>query len=144
MIDDTNAIGMFGSGRMLVHDGRGRYGTYLHAEGDQCWQPWDNTLRAIQRWLWIGTAEVRDWQSSLARAAPIEIDGTLTTRSVHEAIAQARQTAEQLAGPDRAKRRGNIAVATRLESVGRLEAVADALQGQLPDDWYMLATVVCG
>ncbi len=87
LLDDKNAIGMFGCGSVLVHDGRGQYGTYLHAEGDRSWQPWDDTLRRYSGWLWIGTAEdpplaIQSWQQRL----PIELPATLTTRGVHEAI----------------------------------------------------------
>ncbi len=139
VVDDKNGIGMFGCGSVLVHDGRGQYGTYLHAEGDRSWEPWDDTRRRYCGWLWIGTADdpreaIQSWQQRL----PIELPATLTTQSVHAAIETAQQNTEQLAQSDRQAQRWNVAVATRLESAGRLESVHDALQGKLPTDWHML------
>ena len=139
LLDDKNAIGMFGCGSVLVHDGRGQYGTYLHAEGDRSWQPWDDTLRRYSGWLWIGTAEdpplaIQSWQQRL----PIELPATLTTRGVHEAIETARTKALQLTASDRATQCWNVAVATRMEAAGRLESVPGALQGTLPSDWHLL------
>ncbi len=139
LVDGSNAIGMFGCGTVLVHDGRGHYGTYLHAEGDRSWQPWDDTVRRYSGWLWIGCADspqqaIAHWQQQL----PLQLPGTVTTQRVHDAIANSRRDAEQLADAARAAQRWNIAVASRLERGGRAEAALDALAGKLPDDWQVL------
>jgi len=38
--DGRNAIAMLRAGRMLFHDGRGGYGTYLHARSTKAWGGW--------------------------------------------------------------------------------------------------------
>ncbi len=139
LVDDRNAIGMFGDGCVLVHDGRGQYGTYLHAEGDRSWQPWEETQRRYSAWIWVGSAdepqqEVAAWQQKL----PLVLPATLTTQGVRVAIEQASDKAQQLSGQEQAAQRWRVAVANRLEAIGSLKAIDDALQGKVPADWHVL------
>ncbi|MDQ3815583.1 MAG: hypothetical protein M3347_16835, partial [Armatimonadota bacterium] len=56
LIEGADAVAMFG-GPSLIYDGRGEYGTYLHFAQPQPWQGWNQTTRAMDAWLWIGTQD---------------------------------------------------------------------------------------
>jgi len=43
--EGANAIAMLRAGRMLLYDGRGGHGAYLHAHGNQAWAGWNKLAR---------------------------------------------------------------------------------------------------
>ena len=140
VIEGQDAIGMFGCGPVLVHDGRGQYGTYLHAAGDRSWQAWNGTRRSYSGWLWIGTDEapqeaIRAWQQRF----PLEVPAVLTLEGVHQQIEAARYRVAQLPTADGAVERWRVAMACRLETEGRFDDALAALQGAVPADWTILA-----
>ena len=55
MHDGRNAVAVLRSGEMMIYDGKGGYGPYLHAHGSLAWQPWSGTERRLAAWLWIGS-----------------------------------------------------------------------------------------
>jgi hypothetical protein len=76
--NDRNAIGMFGSGRILVYDGRGGYGTYLHASGDLAWQTWPDTRGIIPVGCGWGLKKklmesISDWQAFPPDRVPVVV-----------------------------------------------------------------------
>ena len=130
---------MFGCGRVLVYDGRGGYGTYLHADGDRAWQPWEDAERTFSAWLWIGTHDqpataIRSWQQQ----APAMTAAVLSPEPVHRAILAARQTVPNNEAARTVHAR-QVAWATRLEMAGRFDEALAALSGSLPAAWKSLS-----
>jgi hypothetical protein len=137
--DQRNGIGMFGGGRVVIYDGRGGYGTYLHADADRAWQPWEDMERTYSAWLWVGTDEqpatvLRSWQQRI----PATVSAVLSPESVHRAIAAAGEDTPQY-DAGRGERAQHVAWATRLEMAGRFDDALAALAGTLPADWKRLS-----
>ncbi len=138
IVDQGHGIGMFGCGRVLVYDGRGGYGTYLHADGDRAWHPWHDRQRTYSAWLWLGTdkqpgSAIRSWQERF----PGTVTAVLSPEPVHRAIAAARASLRD--GAETADAARHVAWAARLEMAGRFDAALAVLQGHLPDDWKYLS-----
>jgi hypothetical protein len=137
--NDRNAIGMFGSGRILVYDGRGGYGTYLHASGDLAWQTWPDTRRDDSGWLWLGPQEelmesISDWQAFPPDRVPVVV----TRRHVREQLEAAREQAEAAGEMDRL-RYWELTLAEQLEGQGRFDESLAMLEGNPPDHWKIIA-----
>jgi hypothetical protein len=140
VLDGENGIGMFGCGAVLVHDGRGSYGTYLHADGDRAWQPWEDRQRSHAAWLWVGTDKSpAATMRSLQRQLPRQVEAVVSPERIHRAITAARQAAESARGDARAQQLRQVAWAARLEAGGRFSEALAALAGTLPADWRTLA-----
>jgi hypothetical protein len=126
LIDGRNAIAFLRSGQALFHDGRGGYGTYLHAHGDAAWQGWQTTETQFSAWLLVGAfnepvAAVRSFLSQL----PTDAQVIVTLPEVRDAIAKAKGWHRFLA--------------ERLEAVGRFDEAVQISAGKVPKNW-LLAT----
>ncbi len=134
VMSEHDAIAMFGCGRVLVHDGRGQYGTYLHAAGDRSWENWQDTHHKFSGWLWLGdAAQISDAIEFWRQQMPRMTQGSLTDSQTHEAIANARHEASQLPQGEHPVYAWRAAMARRLEAEGRPEQAMKTLGGQVPD-----------
>jgi hypothetical protein len=126
LVDERNAIAMFDCGQIIFHDGRGGYGTYLHAHGDRAWRPWSGTRTQLSAWLWIGAADepVRGIQASVT-ASPSAANVIATTAGVQEALQSGDLRKDAWRG----------AMARQLEAAGRLKEALDVAQGRLLSKW---------
>ncbi len=132
LLDGQNAIGMWAQ-PLIIHDGRGAYGTYLHST----WQSWDSTHLQVSTWLWIGSANdpvqaIR--QASRQYGHPVT--SVVTTPALHQRIEAFRQKALGLPGRERQRRLWTLALAERLEAQGRFSDVERMLAGNLPEGWF--------
>lgn len=132
LTDGQNAIGMWGQ-PLLVHDGRGAYGTYLHST----WQSWESTNLQVSTWLWIGSASdpastVRMAAQHYGRAVAI----LLTTPQLQQHLELLRQKASRQQGRQRQKTLWTAALAERLIAQGRLSDATRLLNGLLPARWH--------
>ncbi|MHB8901863.1 MAG: DUF6259 domain-containing protein, partial [Thermoguttaceae bacterium] len=139
LLDGRNAIGMLRSGRLMIHDGRGSYGTYLHASSDVAWSEFAGTERRLAAWLWIGS----DDQPASAIAAatkslPTETRLAVTVRGVSDRLAEARGTVEKAGGDEARRAWWHLAAAEQMEAQGRFQETLDALEGRLPADMVSL------
>jgi hypothetical protein len=92
--DGNDAIGMLRGGRLMFYDGRGGYGTYLHAASDQAWQGWSGRPKTFSAWMWIGQSD--DPVASVRRclrSLPTEAHILATPPVLHGRIATARKGA---------------------------------------------------
>ncbi len=140
MHDGRNAVAVLRSGEMLIYDGKGGYGPYLHAHGSLAWTPWSGTERRLSAWLWIGSDD--DPLQSIGQAAerlPTQARVTVTVGRVHKRLEQARADVERLTGDAQRQARRQLAVAERLESRGRFQESLDAVDGKLPRPLHMLS-----
>ncbi len=124
LLDPPHAIAVLRSGQALFHDGRGGYGTYLHAHGDRAWQGWQTTEQTLLAWLFVGSAEnpvatIRHFLHQL----PTDAQVTVTLPEVHREIVKAK-------GWQRA-------LAERLEAQGRLEEAVQFARGKIPTNWHL-------
>jgi hypothetical protein len=124
LIDGRNAIAFLQSGQALFHDGRGGYGTYLHAHGDAAWQGWQTTETQFSAWLLVGAfnepvAAVRSFLSQL----PTDAQVIVTLPEVRDAIAKAKGWHRFLA--------------ERLEAVGRFDEAVQISAGKVPKNWLL-------
>lgn len=125
LIDGRNAIAFLRAGQVLFHDGRGGYGTYLHAHGDTTWQGWRTTERQFSAWLFLGRAddpiaEIRRWQHRL----PTDAEVTVTLPEVRSAVAKAKGW--------------HRVMAKRLEKWGQFDEAVQVAQGKMPDKWLVV------
>ena len=140
MHDGRNAVAALRAGQMLVYDGKGGYGPYLHAHGSLAWTPFSGSQRQLSAWLWIGSGDdplhrVRQAAAQLPTPARV----TVTVGRVQARLAQARAALDDLAGDTQRSARMQLAVAERLESMGRFRESLDAVEAKLPERFRMLA-----
>jgi len=132
LVDGPNTIGMFQSGRVLIHDGRGAYGTYLHAFGNLAWQGFAGIERRQAAWLWIGCSDAPKKELETAdQSVPSAARAQVTVGRVHRQLAAARQ--------DTAAPWQHVAAAEQLETQGRFQDALDAIAGRMPDGWISFA-----
>jgi hypothetical protein len=126
LVEGRDAIAMFDCGRLIFHDGRGGYGTYLHAHSDRAWSGWSKARTRFSAWLWIGSADkpAQEIQALITQSPAAEV--VVTTADVRNAISSAGDQ-------DDAKWRS--AMARQLEAAGRLEQAVDIAQGRHPSNW---------
>ncbi|GIV16122.1 MAG: hypothetical protein KatS3mg022_1557 [Armatimonadota bacterium] len=132
LLNEQNAIGMWGQ-PLIIHDGRGAYGTYLHST----WQGWDTTGLQVSTWLWVGTAEnpvnaVR--QASQTYGLPVST--VITTPALRQRIEAFRQKASSLRGRARQSSLWVAALAERREAQGDFAGAERMLSGQMPAGWH--------
>ncbi len=136
LVDGRSAVGMLRSGRLMIHDGRGAYGTYLHAFSTLAWSGFAGTERDLAAWLWIGcdddpAAAIRDTADSL----PTDANVTVTVDKVADRLVE---TANQIDRMDREAMARTawwqLAAAEQLEAQGCFREALHAIDGQLPDD----------
>ena len=140
LLDEPNAIGMLRSGNLLIYDGRGGYGTYLHAFGSLAWAGFSETQRTLAAWLWIGCAD--DPASAVAKAAevlPTDAHISITVESVDNRLAEKEKQIEQLDANAARSAWWQFSAASQLEAQGRYGEAVAALEGQLPKEWISLA-----
>jgi len=140
MHDGRHAVAVLRSGQMMIYDGKGGYGPYLHAHGSLAWQSWGGTERRLAAWLWIGDDDQP--LQAIQRAAerlPTQATVTVTVGRVRTRLQQARAGVDKLAGDGQRQARLQLAVAERLESQGRFQEALDAADGQLPPQLQMLS-----
>lgn len=123
LLDGPHAIAVL-SGDVLFHDGRGGYGTYLHAGGSLAWQEWRERERRFAAWLWVGAQEepipaLREAVEGL----PTSAHALVTTPALERALEALRASKEPEAG-------WKAAVAERLLAQGRFEEAWRWAQGQ--------------
>ncbi|MAE61954.1 MAG: hypothetical protein CMJ49_11440, partial [Planctomycetaceae bacterium] len=129
--DENGAIAMLRAGHMLIYDGRGGYGTYLHAHANKAWAGSNQTHRDTSAWLWIGPSDQpeRDVAAALdhlpagadVRVYPTDLLMKLSTAHNDPSI-----TARQ-----------RVLAQSRLEA-GALDDARLLLQGAEPDTWSTL------
>lgn len=127
LIEGHDAIAMFDCGGLIFHDGRGGYGTYLHAHGDRAWSGWSKARTRFSACLWIGSADqpVKEIRA-LIDQAPAAANVLVTTADVRNAINSAG---------NRNIGKWREAMARQLEAAGRLEQAVDIAQGRLLSSW---------
>jgi len=128
LIDGGNVIAVLRSGQALFHDGRGGYGTYLHAHGDAAWQDWQTTERKFSAWLLVGAfddpiAQIR----SLLHQLPMDAKVIVTLPEVRSKIVGAH---------------GNVpawflTIAEKLEAQGRFDEAVKFARGKTPVNWML-------
>lgn len=141
LADGENAIGMFRAERILVYDGRGGHGTYLHAFGNAAWSSFSGTRRDLSAWLWIGSdkdplAAIR----SAAEAAPTDARVTVAVGRVNRRLAELRDQLATLGGQPRRQAWWRLAAAEQLQARGRFQDALDAADGRLPANWASLVS----
>lgn len=140
MHDGRNAVGVLRSGEMLIYDGKGGYGPYLHAHGSLAWTPWSSLERRLSAWLWIGSGDNPLQRiPQAAERLPTRASVTVTVGGVQTRVEQARVELEKLAGEAQRQARQRLAVAERLVSQGRFQESLNALEGKLPEQLHLLS-----
>lgn len=110
-------IGMTCAGQILLYDGGP--GTYIQAHGDQAWQPWSETTKAIAGWLYWS-----DQEGAIAKLQQIKEPPAGGRVSVTTADLEAR-----LAAARNARAPWQTAVAERLVRGGRFQEAVALLDG---------------
>ena len=139
LLDGNNAIGMLRSGRLIIHDGQGAYGTYLHAHGSLAWQGFAGTERQLAAWLWIGCDD--DPASAIRQAAErLPTDGhvAVTVSSVQKRLADTKKQIDNLNAEAVRDAWWQLATAEQLEAQGRYQEALAATEGRLPEHWISL------
>lgn len=140
MHDDRHAIALLHSGQMMIYDGRGGYGPYLHAHGSLAWTPWNSTERRLAAWLWIGSSDnLPQTIGTTAAVLPTPARVTATVGPVRTRLEQARTALENLANDAQREARLQLAAAERLEEQGRFHEAIEAAAGRLPEQFCLLA-----
>jgi hypothetical protein len=132
LVNGQNAIGMWGQ-PLIIHDGRGAYGTYLHST----WQSWDSTTLQVSTWLWLGSAT--DPVNAVRQASQsfgIPVATVVTTPALRQRIESSRQKASSLRGRQRQMSLWTAALAERLEAQGDFAGAEKMLSGQTPPGWH--------
>ena len=132
--DGRSAVAMLRAGRMLFHDGRGAYGTYLHAHSSRAWQGWKDTEASFSAWLWVGSAEdpvaaVRRAARHLPAAASVE---AVPARLVERLAALRREPAGKSLSPSQRMRLHGLLVAENHVRQGAWSVAEDILAGRRP------------
>ncbi|MGD8500529.1 MAG: DUF6259 domain-containing protein, partial [Phycisphaerales bacterium] len=129
LVDGTDVIAMFGCDRLIFHDGRGGYGTYLHAHGDRAWKPWSDTRAQFSAWFWIGSSnDAIENVQALVNQSPAAANIIVTTADVRTAVEAAEEQPDQ---------KWRSAMAQQLEAAGRLGQAVDVAQGRLLPNWIL-------
>lgn len=82
LVAGDRAIAVLDAGRVIFHDGRGAYGTYLHARGAAAWEGWGDEKRITSAWLWLGSSPnvidtLRAAADDVPRVARMAVSSTL-------------------------------------------------------------------
>ncbi len=132
LLNEQNAIGMWGQ-PLLIHDGRGAYGTYLHST----WQSWESTALQVSTWLWVGTA--KDPVNAVRQASQtygLPAFTVLTTPALRQRIEAFRQKASSLRGRERQTLLWAAALAERREAQGDFVGAERMLSRPVPPGWH--------
>lgn len=139
LLDKTDGIAILEGGQVLFHDGRGGYGTYLHAHSDAAWRPWKEKERAFSAWLWIGAAEnPLEEVSAASMKLPGVQRGRVSVSRVRARLKGARKKATEMTGRRRHEARFQLALAGQLEGEGRFDEALRVLEGKPLEGWTAL------
>ncbi len=136
LVDGSDAIAVLDGGRLIFHDGRGSYGTYLHAHGTAAWQGWRDTHREFAAWLWVGSSPDA---VAAVRTATVEIHPIDSAVASTEDVRRCIETALGARASTNDDARWRAALAAKLEAAGRFDAALDALAGGSPPGWTSIA-----
>ncbi|MCH5373884.1 MAG: hypothetical protein JJ992_07910, partial [Planctomycetes bacterium] len=130
MFDDRNGIAIGAAGDVLVYDGKGGYGPYLHARGSLAWSGWDGQTRTTDAWLWLGSgqdpvAAAGDALDQIPSSRPLVV----TVESVRSRLNDFRSRSANSPAAERWK----IALADQLEAAGRWAEALQLARGELPN-----------
>ena len=139
--DGTNAIGMFHGGPFLVYDGRGGYGSYLHAHSDLAWTEFGGTRREVAAWLWMGSGEkaLEAIRAASSRPASSAIPVTVTIGSLRRTLRESRARAARTGRAAPREDVWRLSAAEQLERRGRYRDALGAADGRFPSDWVSLS-----
>jgi len=130
LVDGSNVIAMFDCGGLTFHDGRGGYGTYLHAHGDRAWKPWSNTQARFAAWLWIGS------DNDAIESVRLLANQSLTAANIIVTTTDVRAAVE--AGEEQPENQWRNTIAQQLEAAGRLEQAIEVAQGRILPNWILV------
>ncbi len=124
LIDGRNVIAVLRSGQALFHDGRGGYGTYLHAHGDSAWVEWRDREQQFSGWLLVGSFdEPIPFVRSMLYQLPTDAKAIVTLSEVRNAIVKAKGW--------------HRALAEKLEAQGRFNEALQFAKGKIPNNWLI-------
>ena len=136
---ENDMIAMLRAGRVLTYDGKGGYGSYLHARGSQAWTEWDGSARETSGWLWIGAT---DKPAETLRAAARQLPtGSQVRVTVDSVLARLEAAAREFAALDPARRQQawwRAKGARQLEAQGRFEDAVQTAGGKMPAAWTVV------
>ncbi len=134
--DGKNAIAVVGSGNVLVYDGLGGYGSYLHARPGLAWSHYGGTSRRVDAWLCITSDDNPSTAVEAAgRDVPELSQVIISVESVQRRLESVR--AKAVASPDEFWWRA--AMLDTLQRRGQFEAAVAAAEGPLPEGWHALS-----
>ncbi len=133
--DGENAIGVVGSGNVLVYDGRGGYGSYLHARPGLAWSSFEGTSRRVSAWLCIVSNDDPAAVKALGQDVPEPTQAIVSVESVQRRLESVRAKAAE--SPDEAWWRA--AMLDMLQRRGQFEAAVAIAEGPLPEGWHVLS-----
>ncbi|MCS7224960.1 MAG: DUF6259 domain-containing protein [Armatimonadetes bacterium] len=125
-VNGPSILALLRGGQPLFHDGHGAYGTYLHAFGDQAWQPTSATMKRWAAWLLAGSfadpiAAVRKWRTRI----PDQVEAKVFSPELwHQMQAQKSPSSEH---------RWRLLVAQSLDRSGATKEALQVLKGTIPD-----------
>ncbi len=138
-IEERNAIAMARCGTVLLYDGRGSGGTYLHAWGNRAWGGWDGGHKHFSAWLCIGAFEKPlDALQRIVLELPVSEPPTVTTSAVHARIENARKKAQAAPPANRQKLFAACDLAEKLQRRSQFSVALQIIDGELPEQWISL------
>ncbi len=136
LADEKNAIAVIGSGSVLVYDGQGGYGNYLHARPGLAWSRFDGTSRRVDSCLYIGGSDnPAAAVEAAAQKTPQQARAVVSVESIQKKLASLR--AEDASQPS--EQWWRAAIIETLQRRGEFEAAAAAADQLLPEGWYLLS-----
>jgi hypothetical protein len=140
MLDGEHALAILRSGEMLVYDGKGGYGPYLHAHGSLAWSAWSGRQRELAAWMWIASqATPLDSIRNAAAQLPDRARVTASVDRVRSRIDELAIQSGKRSGDAGREARRRLAVARRLDAQGHFDQALQAADGGLPDGWQTLS-----
>ena len=122
-----DALALFRAGGLRIYDGRGDYGTYLHAHADSAWEAWRGRRRRFSACLWLGAAgAARDAVPAAVASAPAPARAVVTLQTLEDRLDTSDKDIAA-APPGEERRRADLVqtLARRWRDQGR---AVDALQ----------------
>jgi hypothetical protein len=120
LLNESDAMAIFECGKALVYDGRGEYGTYLHAHGNGTWQAWSQDRRSFTASMWLGAADdARSAVTALAEASSGQARSTVSLKSLESELAKRTRKLAGMSGGEKLEAEFVIRVARRWIDQGR-------------------------
>jgi hypothetical protein len=131
LLNEDDAIAMFQCGEPRIYDGRGDYGTYLHAHGNATWRAWSQPRRAFSSSVWLGAADkARDAVSSAIRSAPGRSSASIRLRWLENELEARANALDELSGEERYQSEFELSLARRWSVQGRAVDAVQLLKGE--------------